>query len=295
MFTRNLNLLFNVDLDPMAGGGGDGTQEPTGAPGGGGGNPAWDDIRSLVDPDTFARLEPKLREWDTGVQQRIGSLTEKYKPFETLLNGRTPEYLQQAVQFADMLDKSPVEVYQRLGQYLESQGIKVPSAVQAQQQQQQALGPQEGQEDEDGVIDPRLAQLEQAQQQIMQMMQQQQRAELQRAAQVQLDNEIKQLREKHPELDDVDVQEVIKRAALAAQRVQGTPGARIPSLEEAYQELVAYQNRILNKPRPGDSAPQLVPPGGGASSGQQQKSWGSLSRSEMQDAVAALLKGNQGQ
>lgn len=291
MFTRNLNLLYNDSFDSSAGGG-DPAPEPqvSEAPEGGGGNPAWEDVRSLVDPETFARLQPKLEEWDKGVQQRLGTLTEKYKPYEQLLNGRTPDYLQQAVQFADMLDQAPDQIYERLGEYLRSTG-RLPGQQEPSQEQQQ---PEAESLDEQLPVDPRLSQLEQAQQQMMQMMQAQAQERLRQQAESQLDAEIRQLREKH-NLDDEDIQEVIRRAALAAQRVQGTPGARVPTLEEAYQEYQALQNRILSKPRPGDSAPQLVPPGGGASSSQQQKSWGQASKSEMQDAIVALLQGGKQQ
>src|SRR5690606_18435210 len=131
-------------------------------------------------------------EWDQGVQQRLGSVTEKYKPFEPLLNGRTPEYLQQAVQFADLLDQAPEQIYENLGRYLQSTG-RLPAPAQGQQQQPG----QEPQEEQPEVDDPRLAQLQEQQERINQFLIQQHQEQLRRQAESQLDAEIRQLREKH--------------------------------------------------------------------------------------------------
>jgi hypothetical protein len=92
------------------------------------------------------------------------------------------------------------------------------------------------------------------------------------------------------------LQEIVRRAAFVAQQ---TPGQVIDfnkTLEGAYGEYAEFVNRIRSTPRQSDSAPQLPPLSGGTptAAGQQPKSWGSVSRSDLQAFMAAQLEQNRG-
>lgn len=246
------------------------------------GNPAWAPIREALDPISFARIEAHLKEMDRQAQARITSVNQQFEPYKAHLADRQPDFVQKALAYADQLDADPVAVYQMLGEFLKQTG-QLPSADQLEEALEGA--DQQGQQPQ---ADPRVDQL-QAQ------LQQLEAAENQRRADAWLDSEKSKLMAAHPELIAEDVTEIIRRAAFVAQQNQGRPGAKVPTLEEAYQEFTALRNRILSQPRPADSAPQLVPTSGGTPPAPgQQKSLGKLSRAETQDAVAALLEQHKG-
>ena len=298
MFTqfKNLNLRFLGEEGDGAGGD---EQTPVvdqgqqGAPEQGGsgqqsqGNPAWAGLRSELDPITFGKIEPHLKEWETAAQKRVETANSSFAPFQSILKDRQPEWVGKAVTYAEMLDKEPERVYQMLGQFLQQTG-RMPSAAEAEEQ----LDAPEGQEGQKPVTDPRLDVIAQQQQAVLDYIGQQQQQESLRQADIALSTALTGLRDAHKELSDEDQKEIVSRAAFAAQQ---TPGKDIDfpkSLETAYTEFVELKNRILSTPRPGDSAPTLVPTSGGTPSApnQQQKSWGQYSNDEIQNFVAAQLQ-----
>jgi hypothetical protein len=260
------------------------TEQPTQQPSGDqGGNPAWNDIRSQLDPISFSKIEPHLRSMDQAAQQRITSVNQQYAPFKQFSDaGIPPERLAQAIQYADMLDKDPVKVHEMLGGFLKETG-RMPTAAEA----EQAMEDQENDEDQEPQGDPRVDQ-------ILGFLQQQARQQAEQVADAELAQEVSSLQTTHAELTQEDVKDIIGRAALAAQ--QAGPNGKIPSLEEVYQGyFLPMRNRILTAPRPGDSAPQLLPTSGGTPQSGQQKKLGELSRSETQDLIASLVEANRGQ
>lgn len=286
---RNLNIRFDGPEGGAEVGGGEQVveqqlvtsppqQESTAQQGQG--NPAWAPIREALDPITFNKIEPHLKEWEKQAQARVTSANQQFEAYKPILGDRQPDFVQKAITYAEQLDADPAAVYQMLGAYLQQTG-HLPNAQEA----QQAL---EENEEQEVVQDPRVDQIQQGLQQLRQ-------EQLQAQASTRLEADIGKLREAHKELVDEDVTEIIRRAAFVAQQNAGRSGAKIPTLEEAYGDYVALRNRILSTPRAADSAPQLVPPSGGNPAGQQQGSWGSKSRTEVQDAVAALLSAGKGQ
>lgn len=256
------------------------SQQPSGDQGG---NPAWNDIRSQLDPISFSKIEPHLREMDRAAQQRITSVNQQLAPFKQFSDAKIPpERLAQAIQYADMLDSDPVKVHQMLGGFLKETG-RMPTAAEA----EQAMEDQEnGEDDQTPVEDPRVDQ-------ILGFLQQQARQQAEAVADAELNVEVSQLQTTHPELSAEDIRDIIGRTALAAQQAGN---GKIPSLEETYQGYyLPMRNRILTAPRPGDSAPQLLPTSGGTPQGGQQKKLGELSRSETQDLIASLVEANRGQ
>lgn len=252
----------------------------------GGSNPAWADIESQVDPFTFSKLQPVLLKMDQAAQQRITQSNKQLEPYKQFIdNGVLPEQLQGAMSLAQQLNDNPVEVYQRLGAFLEENG-RMPTA-----QEQANTDPVTGEIPNEEDDDPRFQKLEALQQQADQMQeylaQQQYQQEL-HAATVELDNEVSTLKSAHAELTEDDVKEIIRQTAFVAQQ---NSNGKIPSLEETYTSwFTGFRNRILSTPRPGDSAPRLLPTNGGLPSGQSQQSLGQLSRSELQAFIANSLE-----
>ena len=119
-----------------------------------------------------------------------------------------------------------------------------------------------------------------------QFLQQQEFERASREADQTLDSEIKALQaDETLNLSKDDIREVLQRAVYLTH----TTGKQ-PSLAEVAQDYVAnVRNRILSTPRPGDSAPRLVPSTGGNAAMAQQKSPSDLSREETQDLIASML------
>lgn len=261
------------------------TVEPTVDAGEGGesaGNPAWDEIRTKLDPTTFKLIEPSLRGWETNAQKRIEESNKQFGWAADLTkNGVTPEQIQQSLLIANKLNEDPAAIHEALGNFLRENG-RLPDKQELQQQVEE-----DADDDSEDSEDPRLSQLEQQQQQIAQFLQQQQEAQQLAEASAALDQEVEALKKAHPEFSADDVQEVMQRAAFKAQ-VSGN----VPPLEDMAAEYIGLRNRILTTPRAADSAPRLLPTGGGvAQAGGGQKSLGQLDKNEAQNLVANLLSG----
>lgn len=241
-----------------------------------GGNPAWEPLRTALGPQFFQLAEPHLKEFDKQAQGRIAKLNSDLKTYSSL---GTPEQLTQYATIAQRLDSQPEVIYEALGKFLRENGrmpetdAEVAEAV-------------EDYEDDEEQIDPRIAQLEQTQMQMMQMIEAQQAQERAQAADAALDEELGQLRQAHPDLEDVDIHEILQRAAFRAMNGQD------PALEEVAQEYIEnVVNRIRSAPRAGDSAPRLLPTGGGsAPTGQKRPALGDMPKGDVQDLVASLLQ-----
>lgn len=250
------------------------------------GNPAWESLRSELDPITFSKIEPHLKKWETDAQKRIESINSQFAPFQPHVAGRDPETVGKALAYADALEKDPAQVYQMLGSFLQQTG-RLPSMQEAEEQLADN-------DDDQPTTDPRLEQLAQQQEKMIEFLQTQQRLEEERQAEQELGTVISGLQTAHPELSKEDLNEIISRAAFAAQQNPGKDIDFAKAINGAYDEFNALKNRILSTPRPGDSAPQLPPISGGAPAGQQPKSWGQLSNGEVQDFIAGALSQNKG-
>lgn len=252
-----------------------------------GGNPAWEPLKQKLDPLLFKSIESDLKDWDKSAQSRIESLNQQYAPFKQFADaGVKPEAIQQAIALAEMIDKDPVAIHQRLGEFLQQTG-RMP------QTQKEVAAVVDGAESEEEMTeDPRIAQLQAQQDQMQQFLQQQEEQRVQAQADQELSTEIAALRKAHPEMSDADQQEVLERAATIAWKASQSGQNMIPKLEDAYAQLAAYRNQILSAPRAGDSAPRLLPTSGGVPSPDQgKKSLGALSSNETVDLLAGLISG----
>lgn len=246
---------------------------------GGGGNPAWDSIRSELGDVVFHRIEPHLKQFDQNHDRQVSKLNEKYGWARDLeASGVTPEHVQAAVSLAKALDETPEQVYERLGEFLRNEGRMPNSAAELEAKTEDP--DDDGDEDDD----PRIAQLRQQQEEMREFLIQQEQERVARESDAALDTEIDALKQAHPEFGKEDLHEIINRAY--ARQVQ--TGQQVP-LEVAAQEYLALRERFLSAPRPGDSAPRLVPTSGGNAAVAQQKNYGDMDRGEVQDMIAALV------
>ena len=288
MLTRfkNLNIRFLGD-EGEGGGGDEGTEpvvEPTepAAPA----NDLWEPIRSELDPISFSRIESHLKDMDRSANERVARSNAQLAPYKPFIDqGVSPEDLTAGLTLAQQINSDPAAIYTALGDFLEREG-RLPTKAELKEE----VASPEGVDPNapEATLDPRFQQLAEQQEQMIQFLQAQEQQRMEQRADAELSTEMDGLKTAHPELSAEDVQEIIGRAAFVAK----TTG-KVPTLESVhdgwYQGL---RTRFLSTPRPGDSAPRLLPTGGGLPSNVPQKSLGQLSNQETQDVIAALIEQN---
>lgn len=236
-------------------------------------NPAWEPIREKLGDAAFQLIQPELGKWDQGVNKRFETLNEQFAPYKEL---GTPEELTNYKNIIEQMDTNPEAMYEALGNFLQENG-RMPSKAEAQD-----IADEIDEEASDSV-DPRIEELAQGQEQIRQFLEAQQEAEIQAQAESELNEEIAEL-ESSRGYSKEDMQEIIRTAAFLSSQSD-----KVVPLAQAADQFDALRERILTTPRPGDSAPRLLPTSGGNASATQQKSMGALSRNETQDLIAAFL------
>lgn len=247
-------------------------------------NPAWEPIRSELGDPVFHKIAPHLKEFDSNHDRQISKLNEQYKWARDLTaGGTTPEHVTAALQLARAIDESPEQVYERLGQFLKQEGRMPNSAAEL---EAKTDDPDDPGTDEQVPEDPRIAQLLEEQQAMRAFLQQQEFERQSREADQVLDSELEALKaDADLNLSKDDIREVLQRAVYLTH----TTGQQPPLAEVAKDYVANVRNRILQTPRPGDSAPRLVPATGGNAALTQAKSPGDLSRDETQDLIASLI------
>ena len=245
-----------------------------------GGNPAWDSLRSKLDPVSFHNIQDDLKTFDKNAESRISSLNQQLKQYNEL---GSPEQLQNYAAIAQRLDTEPEVIYNALGEFLKQNG-RLPET---QQEMQEAVDEEEATSGNDEApVDPRLAQLEQQTQQMQEFLSQQEQMRIQQEADVVLGQEIDELKQAHPDFTEDDVREVLMRAAFQLQ--SSGKAAKLSDVAQEYVDKTV--NRIRAVPRPGDSAPRLLPTSGGMPGGQQAQPLGKLSRNDVQSLIASSIE-----
>lgn len=243
----------------------------------GGGNPAWESLRTKLDPISFKAIEDDLKGWDKNAESRISNLNSQLKPYKDL--GEV-EQLQSYAALAQQIDAQPEVIYEALGNFLKENG-RMPET---EAEMQEAVDDVE--EDGQEYRDPRVDELAQQQEQMRQFLSQQEQVRLEQEADKALDSEIGQLQETYPDFTGDDIQEVLMRAAYELSNGNDRP------LSEVAQEYIEKTvNRIRAVPRPGDSAPRLLPTSGGVPTANAQGTpLGKMSRSDIQSLIASSLQ-----
>jgi chromosome segregation ATPase len=243
-------------------------------------NPAWESLRTKLDPVSFHNIQDELKNFDKNAESRIASLNQQLKEYNEL---GSPEQLQNYAAIAQRLDTEPEVIYNALGEFLKQNG-RLPNN---EAELQDAVDEEEAtNENGEAPVDPRLAQLEQQTQQMQEFLAQQEQMRVQQEADVALGQEIDELKQAHPDFSEDDVREVLMRAAFQLQSTGKT--AKLAEVAQEYVDKTV--NRIRAVPRPGDNAPRLLPTSGGMPGGQQAKPLGKLSRNDVQSLIASSIE-----
>ena len=249
--------------------------ETTGPDTTGGFNPAWEPIKEKLGDAAFQLIQPELGKWDQGVNKRFETINSEFSPYKDL---GTPEELQNYKNIVQQMDENPEAMYEALGNFLKENG-RMPT----QKETQEIADEVESEETSSETTDPRYEELAKGQEQIRQFLEQQQEAEIQAQAESELNEEISTLESQRGYSKD-DMQEIIRTAAFLSSQSD-----KVVPLSAAADQFDALRERILTTPRPGDSAPRLLPTSGGNAAAQQSKTVGAMSRNETQDLIAAYL------
>lgn len=252
------------------------TQEPDN-----GFNPAWAPIRDDLDPVSFQRVQKHLKDMDSAANQRITSVNEQFKWAKDL----NQEKVNAALTLADSLDSDPYAIWEKLGQFLRDNG-RMPEN---QQELDEGTEDEDGDEDDDSQEDPRFAQLAAQQEKMQQFLEHQEQQREQEKANQQVASELQQLEETRKDLSREDIGQILQHAASQT----GVSG-KIVTLQQATQWFDGLRNRILTAPRPGDSAPELLPTSGGVPPATTGKSPSEMTSAEIQALVAGSLTARNG-
>lgn len=254
-------------------------------------NPVFEPIRQELGLQ-FEAIHPHLREVEKNFQEHVTKVNGQYAPWKDLAEqGVTPEQVQQSFAMLQRINERPEEIYEALGQFLESNGRLPKTAAEAQQAVEDA-----DETEYDSPEAKRVAELEKqlADFQALVAGQNEQAQEAARAAQqealnvraeTELNQEIAAFQTAHPGLSQDDWREIQQRHYWYA--LQGPQHIR--SIEDVGKEYFALQERIRSAPRPTDSAPRLPGAGGSVPHG-QTKDPSQFTRQESQDALVALLQ-----
>lgn len=253
-----------------------------------GDNPAWDPIRSAVDETTYSLIKPHLSKFDEEAKRRVTSMNEKYGWAGKLIeSGMTPDEVQQATALARQIAEDPVTVFSNLkgyvAQYFPDEFSKL-DWIARQQEAAEDDQDQLGEYDDPRIVELRREQeeLRQAQMQQQQLFEQQEAQRLYDTASSQIDAEYRKISAERPDLQKEDWREIMGYAASQTQL-----GNKPVTVAEAVQWFDSIANRIRTAPRPGDSAPSLLPLGGGNPARPQKVDYSKMSDADIQAMIAA--------
>jgi hypothetical protein len=206
--------------------------------GGQGVNPAWNSLLEQIPEDLHSKITPQLKEWDSGVQQKIQSVHSDYADYKFLRESKVdPEDVRVALGVLRAIQEDPRSVYDSLASsygYAETQNNNQPNSGQGKPESDLSGLPPE--------VAEKLQRLEGGYDTMAQILLERQKQDEAHAADAELEKEFKQLKDKHGEFDENFV---------IAQMMQGLSG---DDAVKAYQSLV---DRVLTD-RAKAPAPRLL-------------------------------------
>lgn len=191
----------------------------------------------------------KIKKWDqnaTSMQQKVHQQYAPYKPF--IERNVDPTAITTALGFADALNANPMAVFEQLKQHLTEAGMLEEAAAVA-EEQREFVEDQQLQ-----VKDPRVDQLAQQHELLMQRFQQDEQIKVQQAAEQEVDSEFEELESITGKLPDEFKREIALRAiTLSNARPAGSPPVTV---KEAFISLQQFMKNA-RRSSPNASAPKL--------------------------------------
>lgn len=246
-----------------------------------GGNPAWQPYREALPEINFKLIEPLLAEQDKQVNRKFEEIHKQYEPLKPYQELGVPaERIQQVMPIMDMLDADPVQFYELLIQH-PAVAAKLAEAT------GQDFGLDEPAEQPDPTDISSNPQFQQMQEQLsgfQKMFEEQQRQEATKQVDAEVESEVAAFRQGRPDLTDGDMENIFNRISATYQNT-----GKLLSFEQAAGAHDAYRNSILSAPRPGASAPRVMPTNGGAPSPNSPAKLGTMSPQQTRDLMASLV------
>lgn len=247
-------------------------------------NPVWEPIRQELGAQ-FEIIKPHLLEIDKGYNKGITSANEKFTPWKQFADsGITPDVVTKAFATLQQFDQNPEQAYIALGQFLEKNGRLPKNAAEAAQAVEDAEEGDDELTEEQKELKALREEIEGFRTYQQAELEQRQQAELDHAAEVDVQREYDEFDAAHPGLDPAMKQEILQRHYLYA----AAGPQSMKTLEQVFTEVDSLRKSFLTAPRPNDTAPRLPGTGGGVPTGETKKV-DEYSRAESQDLLAALV------
>ena len=256
-------------------------------------NPAWEPIREVLGDDLFnVNVRPHLQKMDESAHTRITNLNNELKSFEGFKpfveQGLTPQAIQQSMELAQLIEANPQQVYDFLGQHL---GV-APVEEEPEGLEQFGAGQDGAMQLPQAVLD-QLAASQQFQQQYY--AEQQERAQMEQQAQweaeaaQQLDQQMSTFLQKNPTLTEADKGELFRAQYDLLKRLEAQGINRMPTLDEAAEELQQRAAYFTQRFGAGNGAPNPLPTTTGGDIPGQQPNVAKMSKHDLNDLVAQTL------
>ena len=240
-------------------------------------NPPWQSQLEKFPESVRHIARDAFTEWDKGTQQRFTAIQEKYKPYQSFVDqGVDAEKLNSAYGLSQLLEQDPPAFTRLLAKEL---GLTIQEAEAVAEE----MAP-----DDNSDLDPRIVQMQQQQQGLMDYIQNRDQEE-QTARDIQ-----QQEQSLTAELDQIERQfgvmtlEVKNQVMREALRLSVEHNAPV-TMTEAYNSLESFVNSIRSAPRPGQNAPRILSSGGSVPIVPKGKTMGKMSNEETQNMVAEHL------
>ncbi len=249
-----------------------------------GDNPSWQPILEALPADLHPLIKPKLEEWDRNVNAKFDEIRGEYKGFDNFKDV-SPQYIQQALQVAQMIRDDPNSLVQRINEQM-GLGYLTKEEAEALQAQQQGNDPDDLNFDGmDITKHPEFQKLQQTLDGLNSNFQERLTKEQEAEQAREFEQYLATLHETEGDFDDEYVMAIMAHTDLDG-----------PSAVAKYREKIAALGVIPTNEQPGQAnngtPPPVVLDGNGRSSGAEVEpiDFGKMSRGDTVDFIAQRLK-----
>lgn len=230
-----------------------------------GGNPAWNDVLSIIPEDLHSQVTPHFQQWDQGVQQRFQQVHSQYDQYKDFVDNEVnPEHLRMGLGLLQAIEQNPRDVYEALAQQFN---------LGQQEQGEAGKDVPEGYENLPPEVIDRIRQLESGYETVAQQMMNQRQQEAERSEDVILERTMADLKNRYGNFDEQYV---------LAHMLNGTkPDEAVAAYQSLVEQVIAENNRP--KPPRILGSGSLVP-------GEQRVDVTKMNPGQTRDLVTEMLK-----